>query len=131
MPALNFAYHCETPVSQEYPFLLRCPKIEEGIKECQKRGKKVLMSIGGATGDGTLPSTDKAKEFAHTLYDLFLGGSGYADIRPFGKYVWSQLLFYFQQYGMEVAADRGKRRWEQNFTLSPLSLPLFAAKHKS
>ena len=54
MPAPNFAYHCETTVSAEYPFLLRCPKIEDGIKEGQRRGKKVIMSIGGATGDGTL-----------------------------------------------------------------------------
>ena len=67
MPALNFAYHCETPVSAEYPFLLRCPKIEEGIKECQRRGKKVFMSIGGATGDGTLPDPDKDREFTRTL----------------------------------------------------------------
>lgn len=87
MPALNFAYHCETSVSAEYPFLLRCPKIEEGIKECQKRGKKVIMSIGGATGDGTLPDADKAREFAKTLYNLFLGGSLYKDIRPFGSAV--------------------------------------------
>ena len=43
------------------------------------------MSIGGATGDGTLPNPDKAREFAHTLYDLFLGGSRYAKIRPFGR----------------------------------------------
>jgi len=45
------------------------------------------MSIGGATGDGTLPNPDKAKEFAHTLFDLFLGGSGHQDKRPFGRYV--------------------------------------------
>ncbi|XP_020602233.1 uncharacterized protein LOC110041292 [Orbicella faveolata] len=87
LPALNFAYHCETPVSPEYPFLLRCPEIEKGIKECQKRGKRVLMSIGGATGDGTLPDPDKAREFARTLFDLFLGGSGYQKIRPFGSAV--------------------------------------------
>ena len=92
MPVLNFAYHCETPVSAEYPFLLRCPKIEEGIKECQRRGKKVIMSIGGATGDGTLPDPDKAREFARTLFRLFLGGSGNETIRPFGKYD-SQRIF--------------------------------------
>ena len=86
MPALNFAYHCETPVSAEYPFLLRCPKIEERIKERQRRGKKVIMSIGGATGDGTLPDTDKAREFARTLFRLFLGSSGNETIQPFGKY---------------------------------------------
>ncbi|KAJ7372412.1 hypothetical protein OS493_018915 [Desmophyllum pertusum] len=85
LPGLNFAFHCETSVSPKYPFLLRCPKIEEGIKECQKRGKKVLMSIGGATGDGTLPSPAKAKEFAHTLYNLFLGGNKLPNIRPFGS----------------------------------------------
>ncbi|XP_029213854.2 acidic endochitinase SE2-like isoform X2 [Acropora millepora] len=85
LPALNFAYHCEDSVSPEYPFLLRCPNIEGGIKECQKRGKKVLMSIGGATGDGTLHSADKARKFARTLFDLFLGGNGYKAIRPFGS----------------------------------------------
>ena len=93
VPALNFAYHCETPVSPEYPFLLRCPEIEKGIKECQKRGKRVLMSIGGATGDGTLPDADKAKEFARTLFDLFLGGSRYQKIRPFGRYVRITLVY--------------------------------------
>ena len=41
------------------------------------------MSIGGATGDGTLPSPAKAKEFAHTLFELFLGGNNYQNIRPF------------------------------------------------
>lgn len=45
------------------------------------------MSIGGATGDGTLPDADKAKEFAQTLFDLFLGGSGHQEKRPFGRYV--------------------------------------------
>lgn len=45
------------------------------------------MSIGGATGDGTLPNVDKAKEFAHTLFDLFLGGSDLQEKRPFGRYV--------------------------------------------
>ena len=85
LPGLNFAFHCEKGIAPEYPFLLRCPKIEEGIKECQKRGKKVSMSIGGATGDGTLPSPAKAKELANTLYGLFLGGNKYQGLRPFGS----------------------------------------------
>ena len=45
------------------------------------------MSIGGATGDGTLPNPDMAREFARTLFDLFLGGIRYTKIRPFGRYV--------------------------------------------
>ena len=50
------------------------------------------MSIGGATGDGTLPDTDKAREFARTLYRLFLGGSGNETIQPFGKYDSQRIL---------------------------------------
>ena len=45
------------------------------------------MSIGGATGDGTLPTPSKAEEFARTLFHLFLGGSKYQNIRPFGRLV--------------------------------------------
>ncbi|EDO33424.1 predicted protein, partial [Nematostella vectensis] len=90
LPALNFAFHCKDSVSTDYPYLLRCPEIENGIKECQKMGKKVLISVGGATGDGTLPSPAKAKELANTFYDLFLGGSrfdGTTNLRPFGRLV--------------------------------------------
>ena len=86
LPSLNLKDHCSTPVSSQYPKLLRCPSIQEGIKECQRRGKKVLISIGGPTGDGTLPTPAKARELAHTLFNLFLGGSDYsANIRPFGE----------------------------------------------
>ena len=46
------------------------------------------MSIGGATGDGTLPSVDKARELVRTLSDLFLAvGNRYQDLRPFGRYL--------------------------------------------
>lgn len=46
------------------------------------------MSIGGATGDGTLPSAYKARELARTLSDLFLAvGNRYQDLRPFGRYL--------------------------------------------
>ena len=43
------------------------------------------MSIGGATGDGTLYSSVRAKQLANTLYRLFLGGSDFEKIRPFGR----------------------------------------------
>ena len=90
LPAVNFAHHCtqKISVSEENPTLLRCPEIEEGIKECQRLGKKVLISVGGPTASGTLPSPQKAREFAHTLYDLFLGGGrsiNEISLRPFGS----------------------------------------------
>ena len=85
MPGLNFAFHCEKPMSQEYPFLLRCPKIEAGIKECQRAGKKVLLSLGGATGGYGFSSDGEAKLFADRVWNLALGGNKLRSIRPFGR----------------------------------------------
>ena len=85
MPAMNFAFHCETPLSQEYPFLLRCPKIEKGIKECQARGKQVLLSLGGATGGYGFQNDAQAKLFADRIWNLVLGGDKLKSLRPFGR----------------------------------------------
>ena len=56
----------------------------------------MIMSIGGATGDGTLPDRSKAEEFARTLFHLFLGGSKYQNIRPFGRLVSQKFYACFQ-----------------------------------
>jgi len=88
LPALNFADHCTQSISKTNPYLLRCREIEEGIKECQRLGKKVLISIGGIGADGTLASPAEARKFAQTLYNLFLGGDRRAkelSLRPFGS----------------------------------------------
>ena len=85
MPSLNFAFHCQKGISIEYPHLLRCPEIEKGIKECQKRGKKVLMSLGGAAGSYGFTDDTKAKEFAATLWELLFEGDNKRDLRPFGR----------------------------------------------
>ncbi len=85
MPGLNFAFHCEDAVSPEYPSLLRCPGIEAGISECQRRGKKVLLSLGGASGRYGFSNDAEAKKFAGTIWDLFLGGTDKPDLRPFGR----------------------------------------------
>ena len=84
MPEVNFSRHCWDPTSPEHPNLYKCPKIEEGILACQKAGKKVLISLGGATGNNDL-TDDQAQVLAKNLWDLFLGGQGRPDIRPFGR----------------------------------------------
>ena len=70
-----------------HPYLLRCPKIEEGIKACQKMGKLIFLSMGGATGDGTLGSPARAKKLAHNIWNLFLGGNDpvLSKLRGFGR----------------------------------------------
>merc|ERR1712002_715041 len=87
MPGFNFAFHCEKGISAEYPKLFRCPKIEEGIKECQKHGKTVLMSLGGAVGRAGFANDGQAKTFAYRLYHLLLEGTDLQSIRPFGTAV--------------------------------------------
>jgi len=84
MPEVNFSSHCWDPVSPEHPNLYKCPKIEEGILACQKAGKKVLISLGGATGNNNLQDY-QAIVLANNLWDLFLGGDGRPDMRPFGR----------------------------------------------
>ena len=78
------------------------------------------MSIGGATGDGTLPDPDKAREFAHTLFDLFLGGSRYTKIRPFGRYV--QIFLVCNK--VKAEADVKEIALGFKASLSPLPLQL-------
>ena len=55
------------------------------IKACQAKGKKIMISMGGATGGGTFSSKDQAESFAKTIWNLFLGGS--SSTRPFGDAV--------------------------------------------
>jgi chitinase len=81
-PELNFSYHCETPIDDEHPFLLRCEEIEADIAACHAAGKKVILSLGGASGAYGFTGDAEAESFADTVWDMFLGGAG--DLRPFG-----------------------------------------------
>jgi chitinase len=81
-PRLNFSFHCETPYDEANPVLLRCPQIERGIIACQQKRKKVLLSLGGASGSYTFASDQQAETFAQTTWDMFMGGN--SPIRPFG-----------------------------------------------
>ena len=75
--------------------MFRCPKIEAGIKECQKNGKKVLMSLGGAVGRAGFSSQDDAKLFAYRVYHLLLEGDDLQNLRPFGRLVMLFCLILF------------------------------------
>lgn len=55
------------------------------IKTCQKAGKVVLLSLGGAIGTYGFSSASQATTFATTVWNLFGGGS--SSTRPFGSAV--------------------------------------------
>jgi chitinase len=81
-PRLNFSFHCETAYDEKNPTLLRCPQIEQGIIACQQKRKKVLLSLGGASGSYTFTNDAHAEMFAQMTWDMFMGGK--SPIRPFG-----------------------------------------------
>ncbi|CAO3587987.1 unnamed protein product [Absidia cylindrospora] len=79
LPALNFANACETTFDGTQ--LLHCPNIGKDIKTCQSKGKKIILSLGGASGSYGFSSDAQATTFAQTLYDMF--GAGTHKYRPF------------------------------------------------
>ncbi|KAF7728445.1 Chitinase 1 [Apophysomyces ossiformis] len=62
--------------------LLNCPQVEEDIKLCQSKGKKILLSMGGATGSYSLDNEQDGATLADDLWATFGNGGGKA--RPFG-----------------------------------------------
>ena len=63
--------------------LAKCQKMADDITACQANGTSVTLSLGGANGTAvSFTGDDQARNFADTIWDLFLGGS--SDERPFG-----------------------------------------------
>lgn len=67
-PELNLAGHCD-------PSSGGCKCLSKDIRSCQRRGVKVLLSIGGADGSYGLASERDAREVAEYLWNNYLGGN--------------------------------------------------------
>lgn len=66
--------------------MLACGQMATDIATCQSSGKKVLLSLGGATAQTAFTGDAQATAFASTLWDLFGAGTGMdAGLRPFGQ----------------------------------------------
>lgn len=81
---LNFANACSD--SFDDSGLLHCSSIAADMVTCQSLGKKVLLSLGGASGSYGFNDNSQAEEFAQTLWDTFGEGSGVSE-RPFDSAV--------------------------------------------
>lgn len=80
---MDLANHCSDTLSNSgYTGLLSCPDVGKAITSCQSKGKKVLISLGGADGAYGFDDDDTAKKFSLTMWKLFLGGT--SSSRPFG-----------------------------------------------
>ena len=67
--------------------LTAMPALQSNISMCQKMGKLVLLSLGGAAAESNFTSAAQAEQFASTLWDLFGGGKNATvqAARPFGN----------------------------------------------
>ncbi|KAK6155616.1 hypothetical protein DH2020_009864 [Rehmannia glutinosa] len=78
VPELNLAGHCN-------PATDSCRVVSDGIRACQRRGIKVMLSIGGGVGNYSLTSREDARAVSVYLWNNFLGGRSAA--RPLGDAV--------------------------------------------
>lgn len=89
LPTMDFGPACGGQSSQMEAKgatgMLQCGQMATDIATCQSSGKKVLLSLGGATAQTAFTGDDQAQMFASTLWNLFGGGTGLdAGLRPFG-----------------------------------------------
>lgn len=81
-PSLNLSNHCQTPFDPKNPNFLNCPDIGQDIIYCQNKGKKILLSMGGAVGKYSFTDSNDANAVATKIWNVFLGGADAK--RPFG-----------------------------------------------
>ncbi|EIM91612.1 glycoside hydrolase [Stereum hirsutum FP-91666 SS1] len=86
-PVIDFADACSNSGDPVFTGtdLADCSALASQIETCQKNGKIVTLSLGGATGKVGFSSDAEATTFADTIWDDFLGGNG--DVRPLGDAV--------------------------------------------
>lgn len=90
LPTMDFGPACggqsSEMIAKGATGMLQCGQMATDIATCQSSGKKVLLSLGGATAQTAFTGDAQAKSFASTLWDLFGAGTGLdAGLRPFGN----------------------------------------------
>ncbi|KAJ2480122.1 Chitinase 2 [Coemansia sp. RSA 2131] len=113
-PTINFANSCVT--SFDNSTLLHCSNIGKAVKKCQKQGKVVLLSLGGASGAYGFADDVQAERYADQIWDMFLGGS--ADRRPFDGSVLDGIDLDIEG-GSSVGYVRFVQRLRERFTEVP------------
>ncbi|KAJ2730355.1 Chitinase 2 [Coemansia sp. BCRC 34962] len=113
-PILNLANACLT--TYENSTLLHCPNIGRAIDKCQKKGKAVILSLGGASGAYGFTDDTQAERYADEIWDMFLGG--YSHTRPFDATVLDGIDLDIEG-GSSVGYVRFVQRLRERFIESP------------
>ncbi|KAK6507278.1 Chitinase 1 [Arthrobotrys musiformis] len=86
IPILNQATPQCFPIPGSAGGQVSCPELAQEIEYCKGKGKKILVSLGGATGGYELLSSAEAAAAAKQVWDTYLGGGqGGMAVRPFGE----------------------------------------------
>ncbi|KAJ2880763.1 Chitinase 2 [Coemansia aciculifera] len=113
-PTLNLANSCLT--TYDNSTLLHCPNIGKAIDKCQKKGKAVILSLGGASGAYGFTDDSQAERYADVIWDMFLGG--YSHTRPFDSTVLDGIDLDIEG-GSSVGYVRFVQRLRERFIESP------------
>ncbi|KAJ1413813.1 Glycoside hydrolase family 18, catalytic domain [Sesbania bispinosa] len=99
-PRIDLSGHCDA-------YSNGCTNISAGIKSCQAKGIKVMLSIGGGAGSYSLASSEDARQVATYLWNNFLGGQ--SSTRPLGDAVLDGIDFDIEggtnQHWDDLASD--------------------------
>ncbi|KAJ1825870.1 Chitinase 2, partial [Coemansia sp. RSA 2599] len=113
-PTLNLANSCLTTFDNST--LLHCPNIGRAIEKCQKKGKAVVLSLGGASGAYGFSDDVQAERYADQIWDMFLGGN--SQNRPFDNAVLDGIDLDIEG-GSSIGYVRFVQRLRERFTESP------------
>lgn len=90
-PGTNFGNACggsyyKSPEGKETRLLESCAQIGSDIQYCQSKGKKILLSLGGASPDVYIATESSAKDMADFLWGAFGPAKHtWEGPRPFGE----------------------------------------------
>ena len=104
-PQVDLAGHCN-PASNG------CTSLSKDIKNCQNKGIKVMLSIGGGNPGYSLSSSKDATNVADYIWNNFLGGK--SSSRPFGDAVLDGVDFDIELGGGESYYAALARRLSQH-----------------
>jgi len=88
-PSANFGNQCGGAVSPGTEMFQTCSQLVEDVAYCQSKGKKILISIGGAADSTQVLANDQdGTEFADYMWNIFgPTPDGWTGPRPFGANV--------------------------------------------
>ncbi|KAG6554571.1 hypothetical protein Mapa_003589 [Marchantia paleacea] len=99
-PVLNLGGHCDVLSGS-------CQRYASEVATCQRRGIRVLLSLGGGAGGYGFDTADEARLLAQDIWDNYMGGS--SSNSPLGEVKLDGIDLRIYSGGFRFYADLGGR----------------------